>query len=96
MLGSPFSRPPRALRRPCLKLDNIALVPASLLPFKHERQAVANGLPHGSVLLCSRSGNRRQQQILQAVSRHMQANGRRVLAVSAIKREEEAAEASKQ
>jgi hypothetical protein len=58
-------------------LDNIALVPASLLPYKKEWQAVANGMPKGSVLLCS-SSNRRQQQILARVSTHLKSKGHRV------------------
>ena len=73
----PFSRPPRALRRPGVRLDNVALVPASLLPFKREWQAVAYGLPKGSVLLCATT-NCRQRHILKQVSTHM--TGRTVFA----------------
>jgi hypothetical protein len=72
-----IKRPPRTLRRPGVRLDNIALVPASLLPYKKVWQAVANGLPHGSVLLCSTT-NPRQQQILAQVSAHLQRKGHRV------------------
>jgi hypothetical protein len=39
-----IKRPPRALRRPGVGLDNVALVPSSLLPFNREWQEVANGL----------------------------------------------------
>ena len=72
-----IKRAPRALRRPGVRLDNVALVPASLLPYKKEWQAVANGLPPGSVLLCSTS-SRRQQQVLEKVSIHLKRKGRRV------------------
>ena len=72
-----IKRAPRALRRPDVRLDNVALVPASLLPYKKEWQAVANGLPPGSVLLCSTS-SRRQQQVLEKVSIHLKRKGRRV------------------
>ena len=44
----PFGRPPAPLRRPGVTLDNIALVPASLLPFKPTYQAIANELPRGT------------------------------------------------
>ena len=41
-----FMRPPRRLRRAGVKLDNVTLVPARLLPLKDEWQALANALPH--------------------------------------------------
>ena len=77
MQRSRFSKPPRALRRPGVRLDNIALVPASLLPYKKEWQAVANDLPAGSVLLCSTT-SQRQQQVLERVSKHLQRKGHQV------------------
>ena len=73
-----FRRAPQAIRRPGVQLDNVALVPASLLPFKKEWQAVANGMPKGSVLLCSTSTNRRQRRILAQVSTYMKHKGHRV------------------
>jgi hypothetical protein len=63
-------------------LDNIALVPASLLPYKQEWQRVANGMPAGGVLLCT-TRSRRQQQILARVSTHLKSKGRRVATVPA-------------
>ena len=41
----------RALQRPQVRLDNIALVPAHLLPRKAAYQAIANALPRGDILL---------------------------------------------
>jgi hypothetical protein len=55
----------------------VALVPASLLPFKREWQAVANGLPTGSVLLCPAT-NPRQRKIIEHVSTHLKSKGHRV------------------
>jgi hypothetical protein len=55
----------------------VALVPASLLPFKREWQAVANGLPKGSVLQCSTT-SARQKKILEQVSAHLKRKGHRV------------------
>jgi hypothetical protein len=46
-----FTRPPRALTSRGVKFENIALVPASLLPFKPKYQAIARTLPQGTVLL---------------------------------------------
>lgn len=45
------SRPPRALRRPGIRFDNIVLVPASLLPYRRRYQSIARALPKGAVLL---------------------------------------------
>jgi hypothetical protein len=44
-----FGAPPPALRK--AHLDNLAIVPASLLPGKAEWQALANALPAGSTLI---------------------------------------------
>jgi hypothetical protein len=72
-----IKRAPRALRRPAVTLDNVALVPASLLPYKKEWQRVANGLPTGSVLLCSTT-SARQKKVLEQVSAHLTRKGHRV------------------
>ncbi len=45
-----IGKPPRAIRK--VKLDNIALVPASLLYRKGKYQTIANNLPRQGVLLC--------------------------------------------
>ena len=44
-----FTPPPRALKR--AKLDNLALVPASSLPYRDEYQAIANSQPPGTTLV---------------------------------------------
>lgn len=53
---SSFTPPPRALRR--AKLDNLALLPASLLPFKAEYQAIANQQAPGTTLVVLPAGTR--------------------------------------
>ena len=58
------------------------LVPASLLPYKKEWQAVANGMPNGSVLLCSTT-NPKHKKILEQVSVHLKRKGHRVMTLSA-------------
>lgn len=47
-LPYPLSEPPARLKK--AKLDNIALVPASLLPLKGTYQPIANNLPTRRVL----------------------------------------------
>ena len=51
MRSPSWRRGPRALQRPQVRLDNMALVPAHLLPRKADYQAVANRLPPGDILL---------------------------------------------
>jgi hypothetical protein len=45
----PFTPPPQALRK--AKLDNLVLVPASLLPQKGKFQAIANDEPLGTTFI---------------------------------------------
>ncbi len=75
-----WSRPPRALRK--AKLDNLALVPGSLLPFKEEWQKLANDLPEGSTLIILPCSNGSARQTLEKVSRSMKAKGQRVTTLS--------------
>jgi hypothetical protein len=63
--GYRLTRPPKALLK--AKLDNIAIVPASLLPFKTTWQKAANRLPKRGVLLCHSQKNTRQKKLLERV-----------------------------
>ncbi len=72
-----WSRPPRALRK--AQLDNIALVPASLLPYKARYQAIANGLPSGHVLIVLPEAHTRERQLLETTAQLFEAKGRHVL-----------------
>ena len=75
----PFSHqigePPARLQK--VRLDNIALVPASLLPFKAKYQPLANTLTAGSVLCIP--GTLRQQKIMVQVTNFFRQHGRQVL-----------------
>jgi hypothetical protein len=62
-----------AVRR--AKLDNIALVPASLLRMKAEWQRVANELPVGAVLLSLLAKNAKLQDVLRRVEHAFVAAG---------------------
>ena len=66
-----ITNPPEALRK--AKLDNIALVPASLLPLKATYTEVANRLPTGSVLCVARTP--RQQKIIAKVTQFFRNHG---------------------
>ena len=78
---SSFTPPPRALRG--AKLDNVALVPASLLPYKAEYQAIANQQPPGSTLIVLPASETRQRQTLEQVASGLRAKGRHVATVQA-------------
>jgi hypothetical protein len=66
-------RPPRAIRR--AKLDNIALVPASLLSQKGKYQTIANNLPGEGVLICETNKKERISRILAQVAAFFRQNG---------------------
>ncbi len=69
---------PRALHRPQVQLDNIALVPAHLLPRKAEYQAVANALPQGDILLVLPPPQSRERPTMQRIAQLFRAKGRHV------------------
>ncbi len=77
-----FIREPRALRTKKVKLDNVALVPASLLPFKDQWQSLANEMPDGSILVCVPLTENKPRQPFLAVARTLREKGFNVRAVS--------------
>ncbi len=68
-----LTRPPRAIRK--AKLDNIALVPASLLPRKGKYQTIANNLPSGGILICETGEKQRLTTILEHVAQFFRERG---------------------
>ena len=70
-----LTEPPARLKK--AKLDNIALVPASLLKNKAIYQLIANSLPTGSVLAVP--GTLRQQKIIAKVTIFFRDHGRSVI-----------------
>ena len=74
-LASSLSEPPQALKK--ARLDNIALVPASLLFQKDTYMPLANTLPTGSVLCVGQT--QRQKTILSHVATYFKARGHQVL-----------------
>ena len=76
--GSP--RPLQALRR--AKLDNLTLVPASLLPFRKEYQAIANQQPPGTIVVIVPHGHSGQRRTLELFAEGLRARGQSVHLVS--------------
>jgi prephenate dehydrogenase len=60
-----LTRAPRALRR--AKLDNIAIVPASMLAGKESLKEKVNTLPRRQVFLYHTKENTKQKQVLERV-----------------------------
>jgi Fe-S oxidoreductase len=60
-----LTQAPRALRR--AKLDNIVIVPASMLAGKERLQEQVNKLPRGEVFLCHTKENTKQRKVLERV-----------------------------
>lgn len=75
MRPTPYSigNPPKALRK--AKLDNIALVPASLLYQKGKYQTIANNLPGRGVLICQAEKQERITTILEQVASFFRKKG---------------------
>ncbi len=73
-----WRREPYALRRPQVRLDNITLVPAHLLPRKAEYQALANELPQGDILLILPPPDSRERLAMERVAQLFRAKGRHV------------------
>jgi hypothetical protein len=75
-----FTNPPKALLN--AKLDNIAIVPASLLGVKALWQTAANTLPQGGVLLCHSQQNARQRRLLERIGETFREQGHTVMNLS--------------
>jgi hypothetical protein len=58
-----LTNPPKALFK--ARMDNIAIVPASMLPLTETLKEKVNTLPRGGVFLCYAHENSRQRKILE-------------------------------
>jgi hypothetical protein len=75
-----FTNPPKALLK--ARLDNIAIVPASMLPLTPILKEKVNTLPKGGVLLCYAKENTRQRKILERVEETFREQGHAVRSMS--------------
>ena len=75
-----LTNPPKALLT--AKLDNIAIVPASMLPLTKIVKEKVNTLPKGGVFLCYAQENTRQRKILERVEETFREQGHAVKSMS--------------
>src|SRR5688500_39488 len=75
-----FTKPPKALLK--ARLDNIAIVPASMLPLPHTLKDKVNTLLKGVVFLCYAQENSRQRKILERVEETFREQGYAVKSMS--------------
>jgi hypothetical protein len=68
-----LTNPPKALLK--ARLDNIAIVPASMLPLTKILKEKVNTLPKGGVFLCYAKENSRQRKILERVGETFRQHG---------------------
>ena len=71
-----LTNPPKALLK--ARMDNIAIVPASMLPLTETLKERINTLPSGAVFLCYAEENTRQRKILARVEETLRAHGHTV------------------
>jgi predicted enzyme involved in methoxymalonyl-ACP biosynthesis len=75
-----LTNPPKALLN--AQLDNIAIVPASMLPLTQTLKEKVNTLPKGGVFLCYAAENTRQRKILERVEETFREHGHVVKSIS--------------
>jgi hypothetical protein len=68
---------------PSTPVNNVALIPAALLPYRKQWQALANSLPAGGILLCLPiARDATQQHAWDALRWSLQAHGRPTLVLT--------------
>jgi hypothetical protein len=75
-----LTNPPKAILK--ARLDNIAIVPASMLPLTETLKEKVNTLPKGGVFLCYAQENNRQRKILERVEETFREHGHAVKSMS--------------
>ena len=77
-----WTEEPAGLRPGQVRVDNLALVPASLLPYKAHYQKLANQLPAGAVLVVLPTDETPEKQALQQAAARFLAKGHPVTTLS--------------
>jgi hypothetical protein len=80
--GYRLTNPPKAILK--ARLDNIAIVPASMLPLTETLKEKLNTLPKGGVFLCYAKENTRQRKILERVEETFREHGHQVKSMSVV------------
>jgi hypothetical protein len=78
-----FTKPPKTLRRPAIKLDNFSLVPANLLGNMRDYQALSDRQPNGTAVLVLPSATSPLRRVYAAIARVLRENGKSVKLYSA-------------
>lgn len=73
-------QPPLVSRR--AKIENLALVPGSMLPYMEQCQGAANCLPKGAMLIVSPQENETQKHTMLLVAKLLAAEGHQVAMIS--------------
>ena len=71
-----FTKPPKALRRPGIQLDNFALVPASLLMDMSDFQAIADRQPAGTAVMVLPSSTSSLRRVYAAIAQVRKVQGK--------------------
>jgi predicted DNA-binding WGR domain protein len=74
---------PDGLRGTEVRLENVALVPASLMPHKQRYQALANDLPAGSILVVLPQEDTPERRLLEQTADRFRAKGHPVAVLTA-------------
>lgn len=77
-----FTKPPRMLRR--TRMDNLTLVPGSILPQIARCQELANQLPGGGFLIVLPVHNPKQKQALLVVAKLLSEEGHQVRVIPGV------------
>ena len=72
-----FTKLPKTVLK--ARLDNITIVPASMLPLTKTMQEVLSALPKGTVFLCHAEENTRQRKLLERVEKTFREQGHMVM-----------------
>jgi hypothetical protein len=75
-----LTNPPKVLLK--ARMDNIAIVPASMLPLTQTLKEKVNTLPKGGVFLCYARENSRQRKIIERVEETFREHGHAVKSMS--------------
>lgn len=78
-----ITRAPRGRRRRTVRLDNIALLPGDMLPFRATWEKIAGNLPAGSSLIVLPPSQHPQRRIYEAVALRLRARGRPIRLITA-------------
>lgn len=72
-------RPPKALTRPGIKLDNFSLVTANLMGYMSEYQALSDSQPNGTAVMVLPSPTSSLRRVYAAIARVLKEQGKAVM-----------------